>query len=133
MVHHGPVRAVRFIFTVLWRKKLLLKASLKMGTHYIEKTMADTQQQKGINPHGSRKARQASARLSAVQALYQLDMSGEDAQSGLSAYIEHRLGRSLGEQGDDMVKPDAELFSSIVQGVVKQRDDVQAVVTKVLQ
>ena len=62
-------------------------------------------------PRSSRPA----ARLAAVQALYQREMSGAPVPTLLREFHEHRLGREI--EGDSFADADADLFDDIVSGV----------------
>ncbi|MBB5280274.1 transcription antitermination factor NusB [Pacificimonas flava] len=62
-------------------------------------------------PRASRPA----ARLAAVQALYQRDMSGAPVPLLLREFHEHRLGREI--EGGEFADADADLFDDIVSGV----------------
>ncbi len=55
------------------------------------------------------------ARLAAVQALYQREMSGAGVSDLLREFHEHRLGREI--EGDEMADADVDLFDRIVSGV----------------
>lgn len=66
-------------------------------------------------PQGSKKAQAAAARLAAVQAVYQVLTNEQSAQSVLSEYRLHRLGKEVA--GEEMVTPDGTLFESVVIGV----------------
>ena len=69
-------------------------------------------------PHS--KLRRA-ARLSAVQALYQMDVGGTLSTSVVKEFIEHRFGHE-GEKG--YVATDEEFFADVVEGVVKYQEDI---------
>jgi transcription antitermination protein NusB len=59
------------------------------------------------------------ARLAAVQALYQMELSGTGVLEIVSEYENFRLGQEL--DGDQYLKADASWFRSIVAGVVKDQ------------
>jgi N utilization substance protein B len=77
--------------------------------------------------HGSKKARASAARLAAVQALYQMEGNGQGASSVIKEYIDFRLGEPV--DGEEMVSPDAELFSKLVSGVEERRADLSGMVS----
>jgi len=79
---------------------------------------------------GSAKARKSSARLAAVQVLYQMRLNNQDAKSTLRAYIERRSGFEL--DGDILVPADEELLTDIIMGLQKRWEDVDAIVAKTL-
>lgn len=59
------------------------------------------------------------ARLAAVQALYQMELSGTGVLEIVSEYENFRLGQEL--DGDQYLRADPSWFRSIVSGVVKDQ------------
>lgn len=59
------------------------------------------------------------ARLAAVQALYQMDMTGAPLADVLAEYEVYRLGKEI--DGDTYLKADAAWFRAIVTGVVRDQ------------
>ena len=78
------------------------------------------------NKTGSLKARNSAARLLAVQAVFQMANSGQSGKDIVTEFLEHRLGKDI--DGDDMVSPEAPLFSKIVQGVEEHMAQLQEMV-----
>jgi N utilization substance protein B len=76
---------------------------------------------------GSAKARRKAARLAAVQALYQIDLTGNNAESVLGEFIKHRIGQEL--DGETYVAADPKLFAEIVRGTSALRADVDGMVS----
>ena len=76
-----------------------------------------------------RSARSA-ARLAAVQALYQMELTGVDTEEVVREFVEHRFGREpeIGTAGE----LDAEFFASLVRGVPTHQEEIDAGITKVL-
>ena len=72
------------------------------------------------------KARLSAARLAAVQAAYQMDVTGAAADSVLGEFVKHRLGVEL--DGDEMVDPDRDLFGRIVRGISTRSADIDGIV-----
>ncbi len=70
--------------------------------------------------------REASARLMAVQALYQMSHVETDATDVISEYLEDRLGEET-EEGV-LADPDAKLLKQIVIGADERRQDLQSVI-----
>ena len=66
------------------------------------------------------------ARLAAVQALYQMELSGTGVLEIVSEYENFRLGQDL--DGDQYLKADASWFRSIVSGVVKDQRALDPVI-----
>jgi N utilization substance protein B len=73
-------------------------------------------------------ARRAGARLAAVQALYQMEQTGQSARSVIADFMEDRLG--LNEEGEPVEEADPDLFKSIVDGVVERQEAVDAAIMK---
>jgi transcription antitermination protein NusB len=76
----------------------------------------------GTQPNGGRKAnKRGAARLAAVQALYQMDMTGAGLNEILAQFESHWLGREV--EGEQYLPAEAAFFRDIVSGVVDvQRD-----------
>jgi N utilization substance protein B len=79
---------------------------------------------------GSAKARRKAARLAAVQALYQVDLSGTNAESVLGEFIKHRLGHEV--DGDTYVAADPQLFSDILRGASARRAELDGMLASCL-
>lgn len=71
------------------------------------------------------------ARLAAVQALYQMDISGTGVLEVVSEYESHRLGQEI--DGEQYLKADASWFRSIVSGVVRDQLKLDPMIGKALQ
>jgi len=61
----------------------------------------------------------SAARLAAVQALYQMDMTGADLNTVIAEFRDHRLGREL--DGDQYAAADAAFFRDVLEGVVRSQ------------
>ena len=77
---------------------------------------------------GSAKARKSSARLMAVQAVYQMHKNDQSAKEVVREYFDHRIGMEV--DGQRMVSADREHFSNTVQGVAENFDQLQEMVVK---
>lgn len=64
-------------------------------------------------------AQRAETRVAAVQALYQLEFGGRGVAGVIAEFLEHRL-----PEDDRAALVDADLFRSIVEGVVRDQADV---------
>jgi transcription antitermination protein NusB len=62
------------------------------------------------------------ARLAAVQALYQIDLSGAKAEVVIAEFIKHRLGREV--DGQNYGEADAGLFADIVRGTTARQEEL---------
>ena len=69
------------------------------------------------------------ARLAAVQALYQMELAGEDAETVAEEFAAWRFGR---EPEITPGEPDEAFFGDIVRGVPHRQDDIDAAVTDCL-
>jgi transcription antitermination protein NusB len=79
---------------------------------------------------GSRKARALSARLAAVQAVYQRKINKKPLAAVIEEYINYRAGEPV--DGDEMLAPDSEFFEHIVKGVDDSRPLLEDVITRIL-
>lgn len=66
------------------------------------------------------------ARLAAVQALYQMEQSGEDADSVVEEFIRHRFGI---EQEISPGEPDEAFFSDVVRGVPLRQEEIDGAIS----
>ena len=64
----------------------------------------------------------SSARLHAVQAIYQMHKSGHSAEEAIEQFKEHRFGMDV--DGEEYVYPDVPLFTKIVSGVSSRKEDL---------
>jgi N utilization substance protein B len=69
-------------------------------------------------------SRRARARLAAVQALYQVDLTAGDPATVIAEFRQHRI--------DDNGKADGEFFATIVAGVSARREEIDALLTPLL-
>ena len=66
------------------------------------------------------------SRLSAVQALYQMELSGQTVQQVTMEFLNHRFGYH-GEPG--MVAADEEFFEDLVRGVIDNQIDIDKMIS----
>jgi N utilization substance protein B len=72
------------------------------------------------------------ARLAAVQALYQMEVSGVGVEAVVREFSDHRFGRDL--EGEQLADADEALFGEIVRGVVGEQARIdQAVVRRLAE
>jgi N utilization substance protein B len=76
--------------------------------------------------HGERSA----ARLAALQALYQLEMTGNAPGDVIEEFIAHRFGREEG--ADPAVRHDQAFFADVVHGVLKHQMEIDRSVARSL-
>src|SRR6185369_15338651 len=79
----------------------------------------------------SAKARRSAARLVAVQALYQIDLTGVAAETAITEFVQHRIGRDDPE-GDKLVTAEPQLFADIVRGAMVRRADIDQLISGTL-
>ena len=78
----------------------------------------------------SRPGRRRLARLGAVQALYQIEISATPVEPVIAEFLAHRLGQEL--DGDRYGEADGDFFSLIVRGVSGQRQDLDDMIAAAL-
>ncbi len=74
----------------------------------------------------SANAMRSSARLMAVQAVYQMAVNHKEAPFVVAEYMSIRAGIAV--DGDELVAPDESLFKSIVLGVADRQADLAGIV-----
>lgn len=71
-------------------------------------------------PSGNQKRKMKSAaRLYAVQALYQMEMSGQTAPAVIREFLDHRFGAVY--EGEEMIEGDVDLFRYLVEDAVNNQ------------
>ncbi len=67
------------------------------------------------------------ARLAAVQALYQIDLSGAKPATVIAEFQRHRLGREI--DGEQYGEADPALFADIVTGTIERQADLDRAIS----
>ncbi len=67
----------------------------------------------------NRAASRSAARLAAVQALYQMDMTGIDLNQVIAEFEAHRFGQEI--EGCEYTQAEAAFFRDLVEGVVREQ------------
>jgi len=62
------------------------------------------------------------SRLTVVQALYQMELSGQDSESAIAEFLEHRIGKVIDEM--ELAEADHKYFAGILRGVVERQDEI---------
>jgi transcription antitermination protein NusB len=84
--------------------------------------------QKPAKPRSGNK--RSAARLGAVQAVYQIEMTGVAPAVVVVEYVKHRLGQEI--DGDTFLPADAPLFEELVQGTIERQADLDATISTAL-
>ncbi|HUC66571.1 MAG TPA: transcription antitermination factor NusB [Stellaceae bacterium] len=79
---------------------------------------------------GGATRRRSVARLAAVQALYQIDLSGAPPETVIAEFLKHRLGREI--DGEQYGEADPALFADIVRGTIGRQADLDRAIAAVL-
>lgn len=74
--------------------------------------------------------RRSLARLAAVQALYQVDISGTPIETVIAEFLKHRFERDVDEE--NYGRADTALFSDIVKGTANRGAEVDQILASVL-
>jgi N utilization substance protein B len=79
---------------------------------------------------GAGKAHQSRsvARLAAIQALYQMEVSGAGAETVVREFIDHRFGSEI--EGEPLAEADEAFFGDIVRGVVIGQAKIDQLIAK---
>ncbi|HSC19190.1 MAG TPA: transcription antitermination factor NusB [Rhizomicrobium sp.] len=75
-----------------------------------------------VNGHEARRA----ARLAAVQAIYQMELTGNDAESVTQEFCEHRFAEGAAEHGE----PDEGFFADLVKGVPHHQVEIDQAIAQ---
>ena len=77
-----------------------------------------------------RASSRSAARLAAVQALYQMDMTGIDLSEVIAEFEAHRLGQDI--EGLQYADTEATFFRDLVEGVVREQLRIDPLIDKQL-
>jgi N utilization substance protein B len=80
----------------------------------------------------NRRSARAVARLAAVQALYQMEVSSVGVEAVIKEFSEHRFDRAIDGEGESetLAAADEAFFADLVRGVVSKQSEVDAAVVK---
>jgi N utilization substance protein B len=81
----------------------------------------------GDRKPASRQARSV-ARLAAVQALYQLEVSGAGTETVVREFSDHRFDGDI--EGEPLAEADEGFFGEIVRGVVEAQTEIDRAITR---
>lgn len=79
------------------------------------------------SPQSKRSGRSV-ARLAAVQALYQMELSGTDVETVILEFISDRFGQEI--DGEEYLAADQKLFAELVRGVVARQMEIDPLVAR---
>jgi len=82
------------------------------------------------SPSDNRARLRRAARLAAVQALYQMEISGRGAADVIAEFRDHRFGHE--GEGSDFVEADEAFFEALVAGVVNRQATVDLAINALL-
>lgn len=82
-----------------------------------------------VKPQNRASSRSA-ARLAAVQALYQMDMTGIDLNDVVAEFKAHRLGQEV--EGDQYREAEGSFFLDLVEGVVREQRELDPLIDQQL-
>jgi N utilization substance protein B len=68
------------------------------------------------------------ARLAAVQALYQMEVSGVGVDAVVREFADHRFGGDM--EGSTLAEADEGFFAEVVRGVVQDQTDIDQAIAK---
>lgn len=68
------------------------------------------------------------ARLAAVQALYQMEVSSAGVEAVIREFVDHRFDRDV--EGETLATADEDFFAELVRGVVREQKAIDAAVVK---
>lgn len=71
------------------------------------------------SPKPKRAAARSAARLAAVQALYQMDMTGIDLNAVIGEFEQHRFGQEI--EGAVICEAEQTFFADLIRGVVQEQ------------
>ena len=71
------------------------------------------------------------ARLSAVQALYQMELTGAGAKAAVMQFRNHRFGYD--DEPGDYIESDEDFFEDLLTGIVARQDEVDALAASVVK
>lgn len=83
-----------------------------------------------MNAAPSLQAVRGAARLAALQALYQLEITGVAPDDVIEEFLQHRIG--VESEGGASVPYDKEFFADLVRGVLKHQIEIDRSIARVL-
>jgi N utilization substance protein B len=93
----------------------------------FEKLQAAAEQKPVANLTGAERRARTVARLAAVQALYQMEMTGAGVEAVIREFTDHRFDRDI--EGELLAQADEAFFSDLVRGAVSLQAEIDKAVT----
>jgi N utilization substance protein B len=87
-------------------------------------------QQSAIDRRKNLRRARSAARLAAVQALYQLEMTGQSWREVMREFETYRLGAEI--EGAQYIEADRDYFRSLLEGVVANQRDIDRIIDEAL-
>lgn len=85
---------------------------------------------KGARAPSEKQLMRSAARLYAVQALFQMEVSGEDYRKVRKEFEDHRFGATL--EGDEYREGDRDLFSDLLANAVSRQAEIDQLTDRAL-
>lgn len=82
----------------------------------------------GSAPAQKRATARSAARLAAVQALYQMDLTGIDLTAVAAEFQDHRLGEAI--EGEEIYAAETAFFLDLIQGVVAEQRRIDPLINE---
>lgn len=83
------------------------------------------------NPSEQRARLRRTARLSAVQALYQMELTGAGAKTVVMQFRNHQFGYD--DEPGDYIESDEDFFEDLLTGIVARQDEVDSLAASVVK
>jgi transcription antitermination protein NusB len=83
-----------------------------------------------MNAAASLRSERSAARLAALQALYQLEITGTAPDDVIEEFLRHRIG--IDNQGGEAVSYDKDFFADLVRGVLKHQVEIDRSIARAL-
>jgi N utilization substance protein B len=90
--------------------------------------MAESKGKPNVKGADRKANRRGAARLAAVQALYQMEVSGVGAEAVIREFSEHRFDRDVEDM--DLAAADEGFFADLVRGVVANQDEIDGAIAR---
>jgi N utilization substance protein B len=94
--------------------------------------MSDQVRDTAVETSSEERARlRRAARLSAVQAMYQMELTGQGAKAVIMQFRDHRFGHT--DEPGDYIEADEDFFENLLAGIVEHQDGVDEHIRAILK